>query len=247
MWRCLSSCRRGRRTGPDPDRPSKAFETVKMFSENMSDDHRRTVLDIIASGVEQRIHDELRPLRKHHPVLAPRNPIAGLVRPEGLRERNPCHPRHCKRGGRGALRSERWGRAERGGWPLRPFWSDLNLKGLRRIETEGGRERASKATRARSGPTALERMSIKTLSSIPSISLYACPCLLASSSCIFRMVSSSIPSGILPSETDTRPSTTLSRASLIFPESIIFIMRLRSAWNSMWKSVLGAVRNGIEM
>ena len=57
--------------------------------------------------------------------------------------------------------------------PLRPFWEDGNLKGLRRMETEGGREKAPKATRAFSGPTALERMSIKTLSSIPSICLYA--------------------------------------------------------------------------
>ena len=55
----------------------------------------------------------------------------------------------------------------------KPFWEDGNLKGLRRMETEGGREKAPKATRAFSGPTALERMSIKTLSSIPSICLYA--------------------------------------------------------------------------
>ena len=77
------------------------------------------------------------------------------------------------RGGTGAERSDASGGAERSEAvaPLRPFWSDLNLLGLMRMETEGGRERASKAMRARSGPTALERMSIRTLSSIPSISL----------------------------------------------------------------------------
>ena len=144
------------------------------------------------------------------------------------------------RGGTGASLCEASGGDERSEAvaPLRPFWSDMNFNALYLMETEGGRERASKAMRALSGPTALERMSNRTLSSIPSISHYACPCLLASSSCIFRMVSSSIPSGIFPSETDTRPSTTLSRASLILPLSIIFIIRLRSAWNSMWKSVL---------
>ena len=46
------------------------------------------------------------------------------------------------------------------------------------------------------------------------------------------------PSGILPLDTSTRPSTTLSRPALILPPSIIFIIRFRSAssftQNSVW-------------
>ena len=78
------------------------------------------------------------------------------------------------RGGTGAERSEASGGAERSEaseWPLPSgqIWSKGILKGLIRIETEGGREKASKAVEARSGPTALSKMSIRTLSSKPTI------------------------------------------------------------------------------
>ena len=45
------------------------------------------------------------------------------------------------------------------------------------------------------------------------------------------------PSGILPLEASTRPSTTLSRASFTLPDSIIFIIRFRSASTEIQKSV----------
>ena len=78
------------------------------------------------------------------------------------------------RGGTGAERSEASGGAERSEaseWPLPSGqkWSKGILKGLIRIETEGGWEKASKAVEARSGPTALSKMSIRTLSSKPTI------------------------------------------------------------------------------
>ena len=53
----------------------------------------------------------------------------------------------------------------------------------------------------------------------------------------FAQFAGSKPSGILPLEASTRPSTILSRASWILPESIIFIMRFRSASRVIQKSV----------